>query len=57
MTYHADLFIDGAWRPGSSGERFDVGDPSDLTVIERFAVATKADCMAAVDAAAAAQES
>jgi len=57
MTYLADLFIDGVWRPGSSGERFDVVDPSDLTVIERFAVATEADCMAAVDAAAAAQES
>ena len=57
MTYLADLFIDGVWRPGSSGERFDVIDPSDLSVIERFAVATDADCMAAVDAAAAAQES
>lgn len=57
MTYNADLFIDGAWRPGSSGERFDVIDPSDLSVIERFAIATEADCMAAVDAAAAAQES
>ena len=57
MTYLADLFIDGVWRPGSSGERFDVVDPSDLTVIERFAIATEADCMAAVDAAAAAQES
>ena len=53
MTYLADLFIDGVWRPGSSGERFDVVDPSDLTVIERFAVATEEDCMAAVDAAAA----
>ena len=57
MTYLADLFIDGTWRPGSSGERFDVIDPSDLSVIERFAVATEADCMAAVDAAAAARES
>ena len=57
MTYIADLFIDGEWRPGSSGERFDVIDPSDLSVIERFAVATEADCLAAVDAAAAAQQS
>lgn len=55
MTYIADLFIDGIWRPGSTGERFDVVDPSDLRVIERFAVASEADCMAAVDAAAAAQ--
>lgn len=57
MTYIADLFIDGAWRPGSSGERFEVIDPSDLSVIAQFAIATEADCMAAVDAAAAAQES
>ncbi|PRY35698.1 NAD-dependent succinate-semialdehyde dehydrogenase [Umezawaea tangerina] len=56
MTYLADLFIDGVWRPGSGGERFDVVDPADLSVITRFAVATEADCMAAVDAAAAAQE-
>lgn len=57
MTYLADLFIDGVWRAGSAGERFDVVDPSDLSVIERFAIATEEDCMAAVDAAAAAQES
>ncbi|MCC3273555.1 NAD-dependent succinate-semialdehyde dehydrogenase [Arthrobacter zhangbolii] len=56
MTYIADLFIDGSWRPGSSGERFDVIDPSDLSVAARFAVATEEDCMAAVDAAARAQE-
>ena len=57
MDLVADLFIDGAWRAGSGGERFDVIDPSDLSVITQFAVATEADCMAAVDAAAAAQES
>ena len=57
MTYLSDLFIDGQWRAGSSGERFDVIDPSDLSVIERFAVATEQDCMDAVDAASAAQES
>ena len=56
MNYLADLFIDGAWRPGSSGERFDVIDPSDLSVVAQFAIATEADCMAAVDAASAAQE-
>jgi succinate-semialdehyde dehydrogenase/glutarate-semialdehyde dehydrogenase len=57
MTLPTDLFIGGAWQSGSSGERFDVVDPSDLSVIARFAVATHADCQAAVDAAAAAQES
>lgn len=56
MSHIADLFIDGEWRAGSAGERFDVVDPSDLSVIARFAVATEADCMSAVDAAAAAQE-
>jgi succinate-semialdehyde dehydrogenase/glutarate-semialdehyde dehydrogenase len=57
MTLRTDLYIDGQWRAGDGGERFDVVDPSDLSVIERFAIATEADCMAAVDAAAGAQES
>lgn len=57
MKAPTDLYIDGTWRPGSSGERFDVVDPSDASVIAGFAVATKDDCMAAVDAAAAAQDS
>jgi succinate-semialdehyde dehydrogenase/glutarate-semialdehyde dehydrogenase len=56
MTLHTDLFIDGQWRPGAGGERFDVVDPSDLSTIARFAIATEQDCMDAVDAAAAAQE-
>ncbi|GEN79802.1 aldehyde dehydrogenase family protein [Actinotalea fermentans] len=55
MDLIADLFIDGEWRAGSGGDRFDVVDPADLSVIARFAVATEADCLAAVDAAAAAQ--
>jgi succinate-semialdehyde dehydrogenase/glutarate-semialdehyde dehydrogenase len=56
MNYIADLFIDGQWRPGGDGTRFDVIDPSDLSVIARYAAANEADCMAAVDAASAAQE-
>lgn len=52
-----DLYVDGVWRPGSEGERFDVVDPADGSTIAGFAVATEADCLAAVDAAAAAQES
>ncbi|WDQ00352.1 NAD-dependent succinate-semialdehyde dehydrogenase [Micromonospora chalcea] len=55
MNLLADLFIDGQWRPGSDGRRFGVTDPADLSTIARFAVATEQDCMAAVDAAAAAQ--
>ncbi|MFG1922544.1 NAD-dependent succinate-semialdehyde dehydrogenase [Cryptosporangium sp. NPDC048952] len=50
-----DLFIDGEWRPGSDGKRFDVIDPADLSVVAQFAVASEKDCMDAVDAAAAAQ--
>lgn len=56
MTLYTDLFIDGTWRPGSDARRFEVVDPADLSTIGRFAVATEADCMDAVDAAAAAQE-
>jgi len=57
MDVIADLFIDGEWRPGAEGDRFDVVDPSDGSVIARFAAATEADCLAAVGAAATAQES
>jgi succinate-semialdehyde dehydrogenase / glutarate-semialdehyde dehydrogenase len=32
----ADLIIDGRWRPGSEGARFDVSDPADLSTIVRF---------------------
>ena len=55
MMLHTDLFIDGQWRPGAGDDRFDVVDPSDLSTIARFAIATEQDCMDAVDAAAAAQ--
>ncbi|MFI5959483.1 NAD-dependent succinate-semialdehyde dehydrogenase [Cryptosporangium sp. NPDC051539] len=57
MNFFTDLFIDGEWRPGSDGRRFDVIDPSDLSTLAEFAIATEDDCLAAVDAAAAAQES
>ncbi|MGW5011889.1 hypothetical protein ACWEOR_07200 [Micromonospora chalcea] len=52
MNLLADLFIDGQWRPGSDGRRFDVTDPADLSTIARFAVATEQDCMPAVRRAA-----
>ncbi|MEU4293065.1 NAD-dependent succinate-semialdehyde dehydrogenase [Kribbella sp. NPDC026596] len=47
-----DLFIDGRWRPASDGQRFAVHDPADGSELARFAAATEADCLAAVDAAA-----
>jgi succinate-semialdehyde dehydrogenase/glutarate-semialdehyde dehydrogenase len=49
--YVSQLFIDGQWRDGGGGERFDVVDPSDYSVLARFAIATEDDCLAAVDAA------
>ena len=47
-----DLFIDGQWRPAADGRRFAVHDPADGSELARFAAATEADCLAAVDAAA-----
>jgi succinate-semialdehyde dehydrogenase/glutarate-semialdehyde dehydrogenase len=56
-TYAADLFIDGEWRDGSEGKRFPVIDPSDGSTIINFAVASREDCLAAIEAASSAQES
>lgn len=53
----AQLFIDGAWRPGSDGGTFPVVDPADGTTIADFAIATREDCLAAVESAARAQTS
>ncbi|MFB6137446.1 MAG: aldehyde dehydrogenase family protein [Halobacteriaceae archaeon] len=50
-----DIYVDGEWRPGESGETLDVEDPSTR---ERFAVVpagTRADVDAAYEAAASAQ--
>ncbi|WP_349368763.1 NAD-dependent succinate-semialdehyde dehydrogenase [Salinarimonas sp.] len=49
---HTDLYIDGAWRPGSEGERFDVINPADESVLASVASATTDDADAALDAAA-----
>jgi succinate-semialdehyde dehydrogenase/glutarate-semialdehyde dehydrogenase len=51
------LFIDGQWRSGSEGATFPVVDPSDGSTIAQFAIAGRDDCLSAVEAAAAAQES
>jgi succinate-semialdehyde dehydrogenase/glutarate-semialdehyde dehydrogenase len=50
-----DLYIDGAWRPGTGEQRAPVLDPADGSVIAEVAVAAVADCLAAVDAAQRAQ--
>ena len=48
---HIDLYIDGAWRPGASGERFNVINPATEEVIASVASADIADADAALDAA------
>ena len=54
QEFLTDLWIDGAWRPGSDGARFDVLNPADETVLASVASATVADGAAALDAAEAA---
>jgi len=49
-----DLYIDGAWRAGGDGERFDVLNPADETVLASVASATLDDARDALDAAEAA---
>jgi succinate-semialdehyde dehydrogenase/glutarate-semialdehyde dehydrogenase len=49
-----DLWIDGGWRPGAGGERFDVINPADESVLASVASATIEDAQAALDAADAA---
>ena len=51
---HTDLYINGEWRPGSTGERFDVINPADESVLASVASATLDDAKDALDAAAAA---
>jgi succinate-semialdehyde dehydrogenase/glutarate-semialdehyde dehydrogenase len=51
MTIFSDLYIDGVWRAGAGDDRFPVIDPADGAEIAQFAVATEADCLAAVEAA------
>ncbi|SFQ21129.1 aldehyde dehydrogenase family protein, partial [Tranquillimonas alkanivorans] len=51
---NTDLWIDGAWRAGAEGARFDVLNPADETVLASVASAEIADADAALDAAHAA---
>jgi succinate-semialdehyde dehydrogenase/glutarate-semialdehyde dehydrogenase len=53
-TLPSDLYIDGGWRAGSEGARFDVINPADESVLASVASATIADGDAALDAAQAA---
>ncbi len=49
-----DLYIGGQWLPGSAGERFNVSNPADESVLASVASGSEADARAAVDAAASA---
>ena len=53
---YTDLYINGAWRNGASGERFDVLNPATEQVIASVASAEIADADAAMDAAEAAMK-
>ncbi|KRA97912.1 NAD-dependent succinate-semialdehyde dehydrogenase [Devosia sp. Root685] len=53
-TLPADLWIGGQWRPGSTGKRIDVIDPSTGKPITSVADASVEDALSAVDAAHAA---
>ena len=53
-TLPTDLYIDGGWRAGSEGARFDVINPADESVLASVASATLEDADAALDAAQAA---
>ena len=50
-----NLYIDGTWREANSGDRFEVHDPADGSVITEIADADATDAMDALDAAVAAQ--
>ena len=46
------LFIDGEWRPASTGATFEVRNPTSGAVVGTAASASEEDCAAAVEAAA-----
>ena len=50
-----NLYIDGGWREANGGERFDVLDPADGSVLADVADGSTGDAMDALDAAVAAQ--
>ena len=50
------LLINGQWRPASTGKTFDVEDPATGKILKSIADASAEDGMAAMDAAAAAQD-
>ena len=53
---YTDLYIDGGWHKGASGDRFDVLNPATEKVIASVASADIADADAALDASEAAMK-
>lgn len=56
-SVNTDLFINGKWRPSSSGRRFSVEDPASHEIIAEVADAGERDATEALDAAVGAQRS
>ncbi len=56
-SLNTGLYVDGRWRDSSSGETFEVEDPATGQVLTTVADATPEDGMAALAAAAGAQQS
>lgn len=54
QQFLSDLYIDGRWREGATGERFDILNPATEEVLTSVASAEIADADAALDAAEAA---
>lgn len=50
--FHNNLYIGGKWLPAASGERFDVLNPADESLLASVASASVEEAIAAVDAAA-----
>lgn len=51
LMKHTDLYINGEWRQSSDGQRFDVFNPADESVLASVASASADDAMDALDAA------
>ena len=51
---HTHLYLDGTWRDGSDGQRFDVSNPASETPLASVASATLDEARVALDAAEAA---
>ncbi|MCB0913065.1 MAG: NAD-dependent succinate-semialdehyde dehydrogenase [Propionibacteriaceae bacterium] len=55
-SLHTGVFVDGEWRESSTGARFGVDDPATGQQLTTVADASPEDAMAALDAAASAQD-